>query len=328
MTISRRRLLQRSALAAGAAALGPLPLAGTGLAAAPKAGVQAPGFYRFSVGSFEVTALLDGYLDAETALIPELDSEKADRLAADQFRRLPAEGKQRLAVNCFVINTGEKLVLVDSGTADHLGPTLGQLPANLKAAGIAPEAIDAILLTHMHLDHIAGIADKQGKALFPNAEVIAHKAEWDFWNDDGIISQGDDFIKNNAQITRAMVAPYQKRLTLFERDRELLPGISAMALPGHTPGHTGFLLQSDGQQALLWGDIIHFTGLQFAHPEWSLVFDVDQARAEETRRRLLDRVAADRIAVAGAHLDFPALGHVARERDSYRYYPSRWQYQI
>ncbi|MCZ4281399.1 MBL fold metallo-hydrolase [Kiloniella laminariae] len=339
MTLTRRSLLQGSLKAAGAtvgiaAGAGLLSsvggsgaLIGSSLAAAAPSGSQSPGVYRFTVGAFEVTALLDGYIDADPALIPEFDRSVASELYRSQFRA-PLGEKVRIGVNCFVINTGDKLVLVDSGTADKYGPTVGKLPENLRVAGIAPESIDAILITHMHIDHISGISSADGKALFPNAELIVHKADWDFWHDDAVIAKAAEFMQTNALNSRAMALPYQKRLTLIEEDGEILPGIEAMALPGHTPGHMGCLLRSDGQELLIWGDVVHFSALQFAYPEWSVVFDVDMAQAKQTRRRMLDRVAADRVAVLGSHLDFPGLGHVARDGDSFRYVPSSWQYQI
>ncbi|WP_020590661.1 MBL fold metallo-hydrolase [Kiloniella laminariae] len=339
MTLTRRNLLRGSLKAVGAAAgvtagagllssvAGERSLIGSSFAAAPSAAVQTAGVYRFTVGTLEVTALLDGYFDADPSLVPEFDRQVVDQLYQAQFRDLPGE-KVRIGVNCFVINTGDKLVLVDSGTADKYGPTMGRLPENLRAAGIAPESIDAILITHMHIDHISGISSIDGKALFPNAELIVHKADWDYWHDDGAMAKVSKTMQDISLHSRAMALPYKKRLTLIEKDGEILPGIEAMALPGHTPGHTGFLLRSAGQEVLIWGDVIHFTALQFARPDWRVVFDTDMDQAEQTRRRMLDRVAADRVAVLGSHLDFPGLGHVAREGDNFRYIPSTWQYQV
>lgn len=330
MTLSRRELLRGSLITGGAgiaASMVGLPLSGSAFAAAPKAGIQTPGTYRFSVGNFEITALLDGFIDAGSELIPSYDEQSAKQLYLDQFRPALAD-KIRIPINSFVVNTGEKVILIDSGTADNMGPTVGHFTDNLRAAGIAPESVDAILLTHMHVDHISGITSKEGKAHFPNAELIVHKADWDYWHDDGYMSQAGDFMKSNFANARAMSAPYLKRLTLVEEDGEILPGIEAMALPGHTPGHTGYLLRSNNQELLIWGDIVHFTALQFEYPEWSIVFDTDMALAEKTRRRMLDRVSADRLAVLGSHLDFPGLGHVARDGDNYRYFQSSWQYQV
>ncbi len=309
------------------ASLAGLPISSAGFAAAPKAQIQTPGAYRFSVGKFEVTALLDGYIDADPTLIPSFDGPKAAQLYQDQFRP-PLADKIRIPINSFVINTGEKIILIDSGTADNMGPTLGQFTNNLKAAGVTPESVDAIVLTHMHVDHISGITSKEGKALFPNAELIVHKEDWDYWHDDGFMSQAGDFMKSNFVNARAMSAPYLKRLTLVEEDKEILPGIEAVAMPGHTPGHTGFILRSEGQELLIWGDVVHFTALQFAHPEWSIVFDSDMELAEKTRRKMLDRVSADKLAVLGSHLEFPGLGHVARDGDRYSYYQSSWQYTL
>ncbi|WP_421783245.1 MBL fold metallo-hydrolase [Kiloniella litopenaei] len=330
MTLSRRELLKGSLLTGGAglvASMASLSVPMPGFAAAPKAGVQTTGAYRFSVGNFEITALLDGYIDAGSDLIPNYDPQEAAQLYRDQFRTPPVD-KIRVPINSFVVNTGEKIILIDSGTADNMGPTLGQFTENLKAAGITPESVDAILLTHMHVDHISGITSKEGKAHFPNAELIVHKKDWDFWHDDAYMSKASDFLKTNSANAKAMSAPYAKRLTLIDKDGEVLPGIEAVALPGHTPGHTGFVLRSEGQEVLIWGDLVHFTALQFQHPEWSIAFDIDMQQAEQTRRRMLDWVSADRVAVLGSHLEFPGLGHVAQDKGAYRYYQSSWQYQL
>ncbi|MEX3010870.1 MBL fold metallo-hydrolase [Hoeflea sp. TYP-13] len=331
MTLTRRNFITSSgAIAAGAAIAVPLAnmaIPGVGHAAAPKAGAQVPGLYRFTVGEFEVTAILDGYLNTDSELISGYEETEA-RAAHRTVRRPFTSTEMKIAVNGYVVNTGEKLLVIDCGTADFLGPTAGRFHDGLTGAGYRPSQIDAVLTTHLHLDHVGGLSTKEGEALFPDAELISNKSEWDFWHDDGARAQAPDAVKGFFDIARMMVRPYQKRITMTEPGKEIVPGIEAISMPGHTPGHMGFLLTSGNESLLIWGDLLHFPQLQFAQPDWSVAFDVDQELARQTRAGLLDRAAADETPVLGMHLDFPGLGHVIRENGNYRYLQTPWQYQL
>jgi len=311
-----------STLAASAAGL--LHSPSLALAGAPAVGRQVPGAYRFKVGSFEVTAINDGLLQAELGWFPTADKTEAARILESAFL---GPDKFPTAVNAFLVNTGDRLVLVDAGTATAMGPTLGRVAANLREAGVDPASIDAVLLTHMHPDHANGLV-LNGAPAFPKAEVLVAEAEHAFWTDDGALARAAADAKPFFAMARGAVQPYSGRLRRFAPGGEVVPGITSVAAYGHTPGHTMFRVSSAGQTLLIWGDVVHSAVLQTAHPEWALGFDTDQAAAIETRRRVFDQVAAERLMVAGMHLPFPGIGHLAREGGAYRYVPAFWSSEL
>ncbi len=328
MTLTRRNFVTASAAAAGAAAASPLfGLVPFAQAAAPQSASQVPGIYRFTVGEFEVTAILDGYLSAGSDLVGGFQETEA-RAAYQTLRRPFNSEAVEIGINSYVVNTGDKLLAIDCGTADFLGPTAGRFPEGLAAAGYQPEQIDAVFATHFHLDHVGGLSTKDGVALFPNAELITNQTEWDFWHDDANRSRAPDGMKGFFDIARMMTGPYSGRVTLTEPEKEIVSGIEAVALPGHTPGHMGYLLTSGDDSVLIWGDALILPVLQFARPDWTIAFDADPDMARQTRIRLLDRVSADRTPVLGMHLDFPGLGNVIREGSAYRFLQTPWQYHL
>ncbi|WP_095589153.1 MBL fold metallo-hydrolase [Actibacterium ureilyticum] len=323
MTLSRRHFLT-----AGAS----LPLAGllgasTARAKAPLAGVQTAGIHRTLVGQAEVTALLDGYVDVATQLLSRFDSDEVDAAFSSNGYKTLDKGL-RIPVNGYLINTGDRLVLLDTGAASLFGPTLGSLAANLKAAGVAPADIDLVVLTHLHVDHVGGLLDGSGQAMFPNAELVVAQTEWDFWHDDAMMAAAGEGAAAFFQAARNTTAPYANRLKLFDGEVDLGAGLSTMPLPGHTPGHTGYLLSSGDDALLFWGDVIHLTGLQFTHPEITIAFDTDPAMVKQTRARMLDMAAADGLSVTGAHLDFPGFGQVMRAGDAYRFQQAPWRFTL
>jgi len=311
-------LSTRRSFLTGAAALAVSPA----LAKAPMVETTSP-VYRMKVGDFEVTAFSDGSFDGSTKLFSHIDQAEADRLLAKDFR--PVGEKLRLEVNAFVVNTGDKLVLVDSGTVPGFAPTLGKFPERLAAAGYKPEAFDAIVMTHLHADHVGALTMAEGKARFPNAEFILSAAEMKFWWDDGIMSRAKKEDQFFFQAARGASKPYEKAVRTFDKDGEVVKGISAVALPGHTPGHSGYLIASGADSLLIWGDIIHSPSLQFAHPEASIVFDVDPDMAAATRRKILDRVSADKTLIAGMHLNFPAFSHIETDGSGFSIVPDHWR---
>jgi glyoxylase-like metal-dependent hydrolase (beta-lactamase superfamily II) len=203
------------------------------------------------------------------------------------------------------------------------GPTLGHVVANLAAIGVAPDDIDLILLTHLHPDHANGLIDGAGQPIYPRAELVLHERELNFFLDDDSPSRSPAETQGFFAEAKAAIAPYRDRIRTI-RDGPVLGGITAVLHPGHTPGQTGWMLDSEGQQLLIWGDIVHMPGVQLPAPEAGTVLDVDPTQAIATRRRTLDMAAADRFRVAGIHLDFPAFGHVAKAGDGYRFIPDVW----
>lgn len=327
-TISRRSFFSTTAALAGAVAVSPL-LTNTAFATAPASGNQVPGIYRLKVGSIEITALLDGHLGVKQDLIMGFNQQKAEAATRAAFRKNPYPGSEMaIPVNGYVINTGDKLIAVDVGTANLFGPNLGHFKSNLEQAGYKAEDIDIVYATHLHPDHVGGLIDANGNSVFPNAELITHEVEWNFWLDDSILSNAPDGMKPFFQMARNAVKPFEKSRTLVQNEQEIAPGIRVVGLPGHTPGHTGLHITSGKDELLIWGDVVHLTAFQFANPDWTIVFDVDQDLARKTRINILDRIATDRTPILGMHLDFPGVGHVARDGNAYKYHASSWQYQL
>lgn len=324
MIVPRRGLLLGGAALAAAAALPMAPrMAG---AQVPRATEQAPGFYRHRVGEIEVTALLDGNLAFPNAALPNLfrnyDAEVANRLRAEAFT---PPGGVPLAVNAFLINTGSQLILVDAGAARALGPTLGQIPRALAAAGVTPDQIGTIMLTHLHRDHSAGLLQQDGSALFPRAELWVAEAEAAYWTDAGEESRAPAPLRPFFAPASAALAAYVGRVRRIATETEAAPGVRTVPIPGHTPGHFGVRVSSGDQQMLMIADVVHAQSLQFARPDWSISFDSDPEMAARTRTRVLDMAAADRFVIAGSHLAFPGLGHVTRRSEGFGFVPLMWR---
>ena len=267
------------------------------------------------IGDIAVTALSDGVLAAPLDVVLGMDTAETARLAGKQ----PGDSLP-IAVNAFLLERAGKYALVDTGSGNSMGPTLGRLPDALRAAGVAPERIATIFLTHLHPDHSNGLVDDAGAAVFPNAEVVLHETEAKFWLNRDEASGETERIRRNIAKAAVTTAPYRERMRTVRED-EGAPGVSAVLLAGHTPGHTGWLIQSGRDGLLIWGDLVHFASIQIARPDTGLVYDVDPQAACATRRRMFDRVAADQLAVAGAHLDFPGFGAIVRKGSGFGFEP-------
>jgi glyoxylase-like metal-dependent hydrolase (beta-lactamase superfamily II) len=253
-----------------------------------------------------------------------VDLDKARQILSDSFR--PA---RRTSVNTFLIHSKGRTAIIDTGSGNYLQPTAGFVQRNLAWAGIDPRSIDTVLLTHMHPDHSAGLTDmSNGQLLFPNAELVMHENELAHWFDDGAMAKVDE---RSAQLYfqagREQVAPYKNRTRLF-REGEVFPGVTAIPSLGHTPGHTAYLIASDKDQLMIWGDTVHVPEVQTAFPEAGMAFDTDLAAAAAARKRMFDRVSADGILIAGMHLHFPAFSRLARRGDAYELYPEAWVHAL
>jgi glyoxylase-like metal-dependent hydrolase (beta-lactamase superfamily II) len=268
-----------------------------------------------TIGAIRITTVSDGVLNATLNNFLGVTPAEAERMSG-----FPAAGPVPLAVNAFLLQFNGKRVLVDAGTGSTMGPTLGKLPDNLHTLGVAPDTIDTVLLTHIHPDHSNGLIDDEGRPNFPNAEVIVHADDVRFWVEREPDATDNEFRQRNMKAARRAFAPYRDRVRAIASG-EPLPGISAQPQPGHTPGHTGWLVSSGEDALLIWGDIVHVTGVQFARPDAALTFDLDPDAARRSRSRVFDWVATDRIRVAGAHLDLPAFGYVQRDGSGYRFEP-------
>ena len=298
-----------------------IPLASLAWAGAPQQKFQAPGFYRMMLGHFEVTALNDGTIDLEPGkLLTGTTPHQIQKALEASFQGpvIPA------SVNAFLINTGDKLVLIDSGTGPSgiFGPKLGQLLENLTASGYRPEQIDEVYLTHLHPDHVGGLLTAAGAA-FPNAIVRLDRRELSYWTSAEWAKKAADGHRPFFPFAESSLKPYEEagRLKPFDGNVELLPGVKAISAIGHTLGHTAYSVESEGQRMLVWGDVMHIGAIQFTQPQVTIVFDTDSPTAAKARAKVFADVAADRIIVAAAHQPFPGLGHLRMVGTGYEFVP-------
>ena len=277
-------------------------------AGAPQLKTQAPGYYRMMLGDFEITALCDGTFPMKPGeLLVGITPKQIDADLARSFLKDPVE----TSVNGFLINTGTKLILVDTGAGAFFGPTVGKLLANLKASGYKPEQVDEIYVTHMHLDHVGGlIAD--GKIVFPNAIVRAAQQDADYWLSQSKMDAAPKEAKDGFQHAMQALNPYVAagKFKPFNGAVELVPGIRSVPTPGHTPGHTVYEVSSKGETLILWGDLMHLGAVQFLDPSVALRFDSDTSAAIAARKKVFADAAEHGDWVGGAHLPFPGIGHL------------------
>jgi len=265
------------------------------------------------IGKITVTSVSDGVLKTGLDVILGLSPEECSRLAGCAY-----DAAIWLPVNSFLLDIGGRKILVDAGSGTNMQPTLGKLPENLRAIGVPPESIETILLTHLHSDHANGLIDAEGKANFPNAELILHEQESRFWLERDANDGDSERVRRTLVISKQVTAPYRGRIRSVPNG-EVLPGITAVLQPGHTPGHTCWLLQSGDNRLLVWGDIVHLPSVQVPRPDSSLVYDVDPVLAPKTRAAVFDWVARERLPVAGAHMPAPGLATITRDGAGYAY---------
>jgi glyoxylase-like metal-dependent hydrolase (beta-lactamase superfamily II) len=289
-------------------------------AGAPQQKTQVPGWYRTMVGSLEVTALYDGYFDLDPKqLLKNTHPGEVQRDLAQAFITGPTV---RTSVNGFLVNTGSQLILVDTGTGGQMAPSTGHLVDNLKAAGYTPEQVDVVLLTHLHGDHVGGVLTPEGKPAFPNATVMVSAPEAAFWLDETQKAKAPKDMQGFFDMAMKAAAPYQAagRWKTFAPNSEVLPGVRAVAT-GHTPGHSSYLFESNGQKLLVTGDIVHFGVVQFADPDVAVAFDTDNKAAIASRKKVWRQAAKDGTLLASAHVSFPGLGHVRAEGKGFAWVP-------
>jgi glyoxylase-like metal-dependent hydrolase (beta-lactamase superfamily II) len=281
---------------------------------------QVPGFYRHAIGDITVTAFNDGVLKAGPEVLLGIDAETAAALLIEAF--LPP--RPVITVSAFMVQSGGVSALIDAGAGGGMGPEAGRLAANLTSAGVSPGDIDLVLVTHMHPDHIGGLLDAGGGAVFPRARILVSKSDAAVFLDPAIAERVPDEAKPVFAAARALEAAYAGRFETFDGVAEVMLGVSPVSLPGHSPGHTGYRITSGGETLLIWGDVVHVPGLQFRRPEVGMVFDADAALAQQTRRDAFAAAARSRELVGGMHLPFPPLGHVAVGGDAFRWVPVLW----
>jgi glyoxylase-like metal-dependent hydrolase (beta-lactamase superfamily II) len=319
MQVTRRSAL----LGTAAAAIAPFAAVDLAKAAAPAAGKQAPGYYRYKVGEFEITVVTDG---VNRLKLPDtfVTNVKVDEVK----NALAAAHMDRDIFNNtytpIVINTGSKLIVVDTGVGEanfaQSKGAVGQFLGNLAAAGISADAIDTVIISHYHGDHVNGLLKADNSLAFPKAEIVVPANEHKFWMDDGEMSRApkgrmEGLFKNNRRIFSGEVL---KRVRTYEWDKEVVPGITAVGTPGHSAGHTSLVVQSGSSKVFVQGDVTHVPYLFARHPGWHLMFDQDPAIAEATRRKTYDMLASEKMMVQGFHYPFPAHAYIEKTATGYR----------
>ena len=292
-------------------------------AAAPQVHTQAPGWYRTMLGGFEITALSDGThtFPVDTVMTGVTPAAVDAALANNDLHR-PVQG----SINAFLVNTGTQLVLIDTGAGALYGACCGKLLANLRAAGYRPEQVDVVLLTHLHKDHVGGVL-ADGKPAFPNAVVRAAGADADYWLSRDQRAAAPAFLASFFDSAAASLAPYTAagRFQPFAPGAALVPGIRAVAEPGHTPGHSGYLVEDGGQALLVWGDVVHVAAVQLDQVQATVKYDTSPPDARATRAGLLERAVRQHLLVGAAHVAFPGLGHVRREGAGFAWLPLNYE---
>jgi glyoxylase-like metal-dependent hydrolase (beta-lactamase superfamily II) len=323
--LNRRTVLTAAAAGVTAMATGAPPSA---RAAMPMQGRQNSGWYRYKVGDYEVTVVTDG---ANTFPLPDkfVVNASKDEVSAQLAKEHLDPANLTVPFTPIVVNTGAKLVLIDTGfgapAGAKPGASTGQMTANLKAAGIEPRDIDLVIISHFHPDHVNGLLDADNKLAFANSEVVVPSVEWKFWMDDGEMSRASGermqgLFKNNRRVFDAL----GRKVGQYDWDKEVIPGLIAVGTPGHTPGHTSYVLSSGNGKVFIQSDVTNVPFLFVSHPGWHAGYDQDGNLAETTRRKTYDMVVAEKLMVQGFHYPFPGLGHLEKSGDGYRLIPAPW----
>jgi glyoxylase-like metal-dependent hydrolase (beta-lactamase superfamily II) len=317
-----------AAAATAAAALSSFP-ASTAGAAVPPSGTQAPGFYRYKVGSLECTSINDG---ARSFPMPDTfvkNVPKEEALAAAEAAYMP-KGMVTVPFNPQLINTGSKLVLIDCGNGiANFEPSkgaVGRTLQNLASAGVDPKSVDVVLMSHLHPDHTNGIRALDGSMAFPNAEIMVPAKDWEFWmsEENAAKAESNQMMKNYFANVKKIYAGIESKVTRYDWGKEVVPGVTSVATPGHTPGHTSFVVASGNSKILIQSDVTNIPEFFLRNPDWHVVFDTDPAMAQETRHKFYDMAAAEKATVIGFHFTFPSVGHVEKDGAKYRLIPSSW----
>ncbi|MGO4705893.1 MBL fold metallo-hydrolase [Microvirga sp. 2MCAF38] len=320
MSVTRRVVLAGSTLAL-ANPFGDKVLA-QGTSTMSNASSQAPGFYRYKVGDIEVTAINDGF--AKRPLEGFVKNAELSQVQDAMKEAFLSPEALSITFTTLVLNRNGRLTLIDTGNGDLGAPTSGTWMANFRAAGFDPAQVDTVVISHFHGDHINGLRLKDGTAVFPKAEVMVPATEWAFWMEDARMNQAPEAMKGGFQNVRRVFAPIAKDVKRYEADKEVVPGLTAIAIPGHTPGHTSFMLSSGGGKLIVMSDVTNHPALFVRNPDWSAVFDMDADLARLSRHRMLDLAASERAQVAFYHAPFPATGYIGKEGGRFRFVPVQW----
>jgi glyoxylase-like metal-dependent hydrolase (beta-lactamase superfamily II) len=326
MTELTRRHVLAGAAAASATTLSQIPRV---QAAAPPTNKQVAGIYRYKVGSFECTSINDG---ANTFPMPENWVRNVPRdqaLAWAEAAYMP-KGKVTVPFNPQLINTGSKIVLIDCGLGaalfDKSKGRIGRTMSNLAAAGIDAKSVDIVLMSHLHPDHTNGIRAADNSMAFPNAEIMVPAVDWAFWmsKENADKAQSNPALKAYFDNVHRVYKGIENKVTKYEWGKEVVPGITSIAAPGHTPGHTAFAVASGSSRVLVQSDVTNIPEFFLRNPDWHVAYDVDPVQAAKTRHKFYDMAAGEKALVVGFHFTFPSLGHVEKDGAKYRLIPVAW----
>jgi len=323
--LSRRGFLRSGGVLAAAPLAAPFIASGL-LPARAQASIVTPAlsqssWYRFNIGGYEATILSDGLLDLGSAAdqFPNADPAEVQQIMDDEF--LPMS-PMMLEQNCLIVKTADRLVLFDSGmgSTQLFGDDSGRLLANIRGAGFDTDAFTDIVVTHAHCDHVWGIMADDGTPNFPNADIHISQIDFDYWTDEAKLGT-EGFVGTFVEGARRNLLPRRDRIFFVEDGKEVLPGIQAVATPGHTVGHTSYIITSDGQSFLNVGDVVHHYALLFRNPQWEFAFDTDPPEAARTRIRLYEMAVSEQLPLIGYHFPFPGVGNIRRDGQAFRYVP-------
>lgn len=317
---------RRHAMATGVAALAaPAFLTASNapvFAQAAAAAAQAPGFYKYKVGDITVTAINDGFFNRplegfiRNAELPAVQSAMSAAFLPTNAVPIP--------FNTLVVETGGKVVLLDTGNGNVGAPTSGTWMTNFKAAGFDPAKVDSVVISHFHGDHINGIRLRDGSAVFPNAEIQVPTPEWAFWMSDERMNAAPEAMRGGFQNARRVFAPIAANVKRFEPGAVVAPGVTSMAAFGHSPGHTVFVVSSGNAKLTYMADVTNHPALFVRNPDWSAIFDMDADAARATRRRLLDMATSEKTRVHFYHAPFPSNGFIAKDGNGFQLVPAQW----
>jgi glyoxylase-like metal-dependent hydrolase (beta-lactamase superfamily II) len=325
-TFTRRNVLSA---AAGAAAATAVPFSGPVRAAMTTPGKQTAGWYRYKIGSIEVTVATDGISRFKMAEdhVTNIKKDVVNAALAEVFME---KDMMTTPYNPIAINTGSKVAVIDTGTGESnykkSNGTAGQMVSNLAAAGIDRNAVDVVIISHYHGDHMNGLLMDDNSLTYPNAEIVVPAVEHAYWMDDGEMSRAPKGrMEGNFKNVRRVLNPeVLKRVKTYEWGKDVIPGVTAQGTPGHTPGHTSFVISSGSDAVFVQSDVTHVPFLFVRHPDWHAFYDQDGAMAEATRRKVYDMLVADKMRVQGFHYPFPANGYVEKDGTGYRLVPAPW----
>ncbi|MBD2000326.1 MBL fold metallo-hydrolase [Leptolyngbya sp. FACHB-541] len=307
-----------------------LPMKSPTVNAAHEESTPNAGAYQFQVGSFKVATISDGLLTLPPlpTYAPTADPIEVERAMVERFW---SPSDLSLYFNATYVDTGAHQVLIDTGAGIELGAGLAKLAQNLRSIGVQPRDIDTVIITHAHPDHIGGIVSPDGQLTFPNAQYYISATEWQFWTtptiDLSLLIIPEAFKQGIVASAQKHLGAIANKVSQFQPNQEIVPGITAIAAPGHTPGQSALQIKSEASQLMVTADVFFNEAFDLEHPEWQTGFDFNPQQAAETRRRLLDQVIQDRTMVIAYHMPFPAVGHIRLRGDRYEWEPTLWQFE-